>query len=109
VEDGVVQQLVASLRCSSCGHRYPAENVAVLGEEDGLWLLRAVCGACHVGAIVAAILREAEPGTDLTPAERVKFRRLGPVTGEDLMAARDFLDRFRGDVAGLFPPGPEGG
>ncbi len=104
MEDGLMRRLVASCRCQSCGHRYPADNVTVLGEEDGLWLLRAVCGACHVSAVVAAILRDEDP-SDLSPGEQVRFRSLGPVNADDVLDAREFLARFRGDVDGLFPPG----
>ncbi len=107
MEDHDLQRLVDSLRCQSCGHRYPPDNVTVLGEEEGLWLLRAVCGSCHVSSLVAAIIREEEAVTDLTSAERARFRDLGPVNAEDVIDAHEFLARFRGDITRLFPPRPE--
>jgi len=109
VEDGHMQRLVATLQCGSCGRRYPPDNVTVLEEEDGLWLFSAVCGACHVGSVVAVVIRDDAPETDLTPAERARFRALGPVSGDDLLDARDFLTRFHGDISGLFPPKPDRG
>ena len=109
MEDREMQRLVATLECGSCGHRYPPDNVTVLEEEDGLWLLSAVCSACHIGSVVAVVIRDDGPATDLTPAERARFRNLEPVNGNDLLEARDFLERFRGDISGLFPPDPDRG
>jgi hypothetical protein len=107
VEDRDMQRLIATMQCGSCGHRYPPDNVTVLEEEAGLWLLSAVCDACHVGLVVAVAIRDDGPATDLTRAERARFRKIGPVDGDDLLDARDFLERFHGDISGLFPPGPD--
>ena len=105
MEDHVMKRLVASIKCGSCGQPYSPDGIEVIERKDELWFLKALCTSCHVGVLVAAIIREEsspEIFTDLTETELEKFRELGTVSEDDLLDMHGFLKDFHGDIPRLF-------
>lgn len=105
VEENVIKNLMALAKCNSCGQRYKAGNVDVLGHEEDLWFLEVSCPACDAQFLMAAIIKEdrvPEVVTDLTEAELDKFRNMdGPVL-EDVLDMHNFLKDFDGNFSRLF-------
>jgi len=100
VEEGLIKKLMTSIKCGVCGQYYEVDNIDVLGHQEGLWFLKALCSACHTQCLVAAVIREErlpEIITDLTEAELGKFEDMGVLTADDVLDIHNFFKDFSGD------------
>ena len=105
VEENLVKKLMTSVGCSTCGHLYQTDNIAILGHEEDLWFLNISCPVCQNQYLMAAITkkeRAPEFITDLNKAELEKFSSLGKPTSDDILDTQDFLKDFDGDFSQLF-------
>ena len=105
MEEGLIKRLMASIKCGVCGQRYEIDNINVLGHQEDLWFLSALCPACHARCLVAAVIREGrvpEVTTDLTEAELDRFRNMNGVTTNEVLDMHNFLKDFDGDFSWLF-------
>ena len=104
MEESLIKQLMASIKCGVCGQCYEIDNIGVLGHHQDLWFLRASCSACHTQCLVAAVLgEEGEPGviTDLTEAELDRFGDAGMLSADEVLDMHNFLRDFDGDFSRL--------
>ncbi len=106
MDEGFFKRVMSQVSCTSCGRRYEAEDVQVLGHEEHTWFLRLVCGGCRSTGLVAAVVNgEGQPPdivTDLSADELARLRELTPVSNDDLKGVREALDALRGDISKLF-------
>ena len=105
MEEGLIKRLMASIKCGVCGQHYQADNVDILGHEEDLWFLAAVCSACHTQCLVAAVITEdrvPEVISDLTAVELDRLRNRGLVTADEVLDMHNFLKGFDGDFSRLF-------
>ena len=108
MEEGLLKKLMSSIKCGSCGKNFTAHNVEVLGNNDEMWFLQAICSACHTQSLVVAIIQkcnESSGVTDLTKAELVEFDTVGMVDADDLLDMHHFLKGFDGDFSCIFRQG----
>ncbi|MEK7872721.1 MAG: hypothetical protein AAB502_02540 [Chloroflexota bacterium] len=107
MDEGFFKRVMSQVSCASCGRRYEADDVHVLGHEEQTWFLRLVCGGCRSTGLVAALVNdEGKPPeivTDLSAKELARLRELTPVSSDDVQSVRKALDDFRGDISKLFP------
>jgi hypothetical protein len=101
--ESLVRHLMNTVRCSSCGANYQADDVTVLGHQGELWFLTVVCPRCRTQGLIAALLRGtpeslATPPAELTAADDPRARAGEPVTEADVADMRDFLRHFHGDL-----------
>ena len=104
LEEDFIKELMTSIKCGVCGQHYVADDISVIGHEDGLWFLRASCSACHTQCLVAAVIKEdnvVEVITDLTETERDRFESAGALTADDVLNMHHFLKDFDGDFSRL--------
>ncbi len=105
IEEGLIKRLMTSIKCGVCGQCYEADNIHVLGHQEDLWFLGAVCSACHTQCLVAAVIKEdrvPEVITDLTEAELDRFKNVGRITADDVLDMHNFLRDFDGYLSQLF-------
>lgn len=106
MDESFLKKALAQVPCASCGRRYEAEGIHVLGHEARLWFLRVVCDGCHTSGLVAAIVKDeggtVEEVTDLLESEAVRQPHKAAVTPEDVQAVRQALENFSGDITKLF-------
>ena len=105
MEESLIKRLMASIKCSVCGHRYQVDSINVLSHHQDLWFLSAICPACHTRSLMAAIVKEGrvpEVVTDLTEAELDRFRTAGKLTADDVLDMHNYLRNFDGDFSRLF-------
>ena len=105
MEDNFIKRLMTSMKCATCGQHYSIDNINVLGHEEELWFLRAVCSACNTQCLVAAVIKEStvsEAAVDLTEVELDRFKNVDRITADDLLDIHDFLKEFDGDFSELF-------
>ncbi len=105
MEEGLIKRLMTSLKCGVCGQGYEVANINVLGHNEDLWFLSAICPACHTRCLVAAVIKEGkvpEVITDLTEAELDKFKNAGSLTDDEVLDMHNFLKGFDGNFSRLF-------
>ena len=103
--DNFIKRLMTSMKCATCGQHYSIDSVNVLGHEEELWFLRAVCSACNTQCLVAAVIKESnvsEDAVDLTEVELDRFKNVDKITADDLLDIHDFLKEFDGNFSQLF-------
>jgi len=103
-----LRELMKMVKCSTCGRRYAAADVNVMGRQGDLWYVTLSCSHCHAQAVVAAVLKERKvetPITDLTEEEQERFRESAPVGPDEVLDMHDFLKDFDGDFSRLFKTG----
>ena len=107
MEEGLIKRLMSSIKCGVCGQRYEVDDINVLGHQEDLWFLSALCPACHTRCLVAAVIREGkvpELITDLSEAELDRFRNDVQLTADEMLDMHNFLKDFDGDFSRLFRP-----
>jgi hypothetical protein len=104
MKEGLIKRLIASIKCSSCGQHYEEYNVKIMEHRGEFWFLRVFCSSCHVGSMVAAIIREDKPKviTDLNKEELKSFSRFCEINWDDFLDMHNYLGSFDGDFRRLF-------
>lgn len=105
IEENFIRKLISSIKCGSCGQHYEESRMDIVERNDELWFIKVVCSSCHVGCMVAAIIREDKQPkliTDLTEDEIEKFKDMSDIGEDDLLAMHDFLKNFDGDLSDMF-------
>lgn len=105
MEESLIKKLMTAIKCTVCGKSYEAEHIDVLGNQEDLWFLKALCPACRSEFIVAVMVQEGEgPNhtTDLTEAELAKFSNAAPLTEDDTLDMHNYLKNFDGDFSEIF-------
>ena len=105
MEERLIRELMATLKCVSCGKHYNEYDVDILSHREDLWFLRVLCSSCHTQALVAAVVKE-ETGQSGTVAglSEVGPEALGDnaVCANDVLDMHNFLKDFDGDFSRLF-------
>ena len=104
MDEDLIKKLVASIKCGACGQRYDVDNINVLGHQEDLWFVNAICPACQTRCLVAAVIKEEKIPqliTDLTEAEIDRFRNAGKLTADEVLDMHNFLNDFDGDFSQL--------
>jgi len=105
MEEKLIKRFMTSIKCSVCGQRYEVDNVRVLGHQEDLWFLSIFCSACQTQCLVAAVVKEDKKPkviTDLTEAERDKFKKMDRLTADEILDMHRFLKDFDGDFSQIF-------
>lgn len=105
MEESLIKKLMTSIKCTVCGKCYEAEHVAVLGNQEDLWFLKALCPSCRSEFIVAVVVQEGgepNPITDLSEAELDRLNNAGELTADDMLDMRNYLKNFDGNFSRLF-------
>ncbi len=94
--------------CDVCGANHAGSEIRLLGKSDGAWIVRVTCSRCETSLKLKVYADRALLETDreraaLTPVRELPLRvKRPPVSGDDVIDAHDFLERFDGDVGALF-------
>src|SRR5262249_1143630 len=101
--ESLVRHLTNTVRCSSCGANFQADDVNVLGHQGELWFLTVTCARCHTQGLIAALVRGnpeslATPPAELTAADDGRAHTGEPVTDAEVADMRNFLRHFHGDL-----------
>ena len=105
MEESTIKKLMTSAKCNSCGQRYEADNIEVIGHHADLWFMSVFCLACRANYLVAVIVDGETVGemvTDLSMSELEKFRDADDLKADEVLDMHDFLKGFEGDFSQLF-------
>ena len=107
MQERFFRRLLSNIKCGFCGERYEASNISIIGHQENLWFLSALCFSCHGQALVAVVIQEGAVGeviTDLTEKEYAKLRD-GKVSIDDVLDMHNLLKDLRGDISNLIGKG----
>ncbi len=90
-ERSVLRRVLKSIRCGACGASYRPEDLAIIENHDGIWLLTAVCSNCDYQATIMVVLQDGED----EPERRQ--RRLG---WDDVLDFHTWIQQYDGDFRG---------
>ena len=109
-----LRPLLDGVGCTICGTLVPAERIRILAHRDDLAFVELSCPGCGsttLGmlqtAVDGGVVLDVAPFGELTPADEARRTGSGPITTQDVKAARAFLDRWDGDLVGLLRPSDE--
>ncbi|HEU5203592.1 MAG TPA: hypothetical protein VFU17_04790 [Candidatus Limnocylindrales bacterium] len=103
-----LRPLLDGVGCTVCGSLVPAERIRILAHRDDLAFVELSCPGC--GSATLGMLQAAADGSavldvapfgELTPADEARRTGTGPITAQDVKAARAFLAGWDGDLVGL--------
>ena len=71
MNESIINKLIESINCGTCNQLYNADSIKILGQEDNMWFISAVCPECKTRALVATVVGETdvESPTDLDELE----------------------------------------
>lgn len=96
--------LTAVEECAVCGQEYELENLDVIGNRGGLWVLTLHCPRCQKQGVIAALVNgdhEAEitaAASDIEDGDEGYPDTREPVRARDVLDMHEFLGRFQGDL-----------
>jgi uncharacterized Zn finger protein len=99
-----VRQLLENIKCVVCSAPYDEDDVAIMGQQEELWMLMVSCHQCGTQGIILAMVKEEEQVElviDLTPEESERVRNLPAISGDDVLAVHRLLRDFEGDFTEL--------
>jgi len=100
-----VRQLLENVKCVVCSNEYEEADVAIMGQQEDVWMLMVSCRHCATQGIILAMVKEEEHVevlTDLTPEELERVKDLPAISTDDVLDAYRFLRNFDGDFEKLF-------
>ena len=111
-----LRPLLDGVGCTVCGATVPGERIRILAQRDDLAFVELPCPSCQsttLGMLLASSEDGAGPVLDVAPygelnaADEARRTAAGPITSADVRTAREFLDRWRGDLVGLLGGRPD--
>jgi len=100
-----IQYLVANIRCLICKEPYQTEDIRLIDQRGGFWIMTVRCRQCGTQGLVFAVMPEhAVPvlASELTEEEWSRLDQLPALSIDDVLDLHDFLRDFNGDFVSLF-------
>ncbi|NPV06637.1 MAG: hypothetical protein HPY83_01585 [Anaerolineae bacterium] len=88
----ILRQVMQNIRCGACGARYRHEDVAIVENNDNVWMLMAVCPGCDTQAMVMVVVQESVQEPHALPC----------LSEDDVLDFHSLLLDFTGDMRSLF-------
>lgn len=112
-----LRDLIGGADCAVCRRRVPLAGVRLLASREDLAFVELTCAACGsvaLGIVVEIdetdgsprrVLEGASPG-ELMPEDEARLAGSPPIGAADVLAMRDFLAGYGGDLRSLVDPDP---
>lgn len=95
-------------RCSQCGRRHRPENLQMVGRSRTMWAFRLTCPMCGAQSFIAAVVGDQPSDEEVSTSRTGPAYDHTPITEDDVVAMRRFLENFNGDFKSLFSRGSRG-
>jgi hypothetical protein len=101
VDDGSIKQLIATKKCRACGKIFESNNITIVGQKKGIWLLRVICADCYTQCLIAVVSGAGKIAgiSDLKDGETIISGE--SVNADDMLDMHNFLADFDGDFSRL--------
>ena len=105
------RSLLAGAGCTACGASVRGDDVRLLAERENIAFLELVCANCGSRTLGIAVSPPDDPaGTQVMDVggygefgtvDEARLATAPPIGEDDVLAVRDFLAAYRGDLRGL--------
>ena len=99
-----IKYLITNIQCAVCGEYYEQEDVRVISQQEGLWVITVTCESCHTQGLVFAMVKEGEVPeiiSELTSSEWATFEKMPQISVDDVLDIHELLRDFEGDFSAL--------
>jgi len=106
----LIQNFFTKMRCNFCSHSFSPDDVQLIRQDDGIYIVNVYCNHCSTQNGVAMVGVEM-PGEaarfedpELTEEELVRLADFKPISADDVLEAHEFFQKLDGDWMKLIPP-----
>ncbi len=106
----LIQNFFTRMRCNFCSHSFSPEDIQLIRQDEGVYIVNVYCNHCHTQNGVAMVGVEVPAGTsmfpdpELTDEELIRLAEFNPITEDDVLDAHTFFNNLDGDWMRLIPP-----
>lgn len=98
----LLKRLLSELKCPVCKASYKGGDFNLVTQQGEMWVIRVRCPRCGVEGVIFAMVSEGKTSTgELTPAEVKKFKKMPPISADEVLETYEFLKGFQGDFTEL--------
>ena len=104
----IIKQLIAALKCTSCGEDFQAENIEMLGTHGDICMINVYCHACNTKYYIGVVIDkdELDALVDLKDwvgsSEKTGLTESETLTADEVIDMHSFLEGFDGNFSRLF-------
>ncbi len=105
----LIQSFFSRMRCNFCSHSFTPEDIQLLRQEEGIYIVNVYCTHCETQNGVAMVGVEvperdhAFPDPELTDEELNRLAEFDPITEDDVLSAHQFFRNLDGDWQRFIP------
>jgi hypothetical protein len=105
----LIQSFFSQMRCNFCSHSFEPDDIQLIRQEDGIFIVNVFCNHCGTQNGVAMVGVESPSGVpqfedpELTPEEVSRLAEFEPITENDVLDAHHFLQNLDSDWMKFIP------
>lgn len=107
----LIQSFFTRMRCNFCSHSFTPDDIQLLRQEEGIYIVNVYCNQCNtqngvamVGVEVPQDITHPFPDPELTDDERTRLAEFEPITEDDVLTAHEFIHELDGNWQRFIPP-----
>jgi len=110
----LIQTFFTRMRCNFCSHPFIPDDIQLLRQDDGVFVVNVYCSHCRTQNGVAVVGVEAgmlnpnmgerfKPHPDFTENDLLRFSEMKPVSSDDVIDAHSFFSTLDNDWMKFIP------
>lgn len=106
----LIQNFFTRMRCNFCSHSFTPDDIQLLRQEEGIYIVNVYCNQCNTQNGVAMVGVEVPQGSghsfpdpELTEEEVVRLAEFEPITEDDVLTAHEFIHGLDGNWQQFIP------
>jgi hypothetical protein len=105
----LIQTFFTRLRCNFCSHSFSPDDIQLLRQEEGIYIVNVYCNQCDtqngVAMVGVEVPKNAHPFPDpeLTEEELIRLAEFEPITEDDVLSAHEFINQMDGGWQRFIP------
>ena len=107
----LIQKFFTRMRCNFCSHSFATDDVQLLRQEDGVFIVNVYCNHCRTQNGVAVVgvemanqeSKQRRPHPELTDADWHRLIHFQPVSSDDVLDAHSFFNQLGDDWMKFIP------
>ncbi|WP_303674120.1 hypothetical protein [Vampirovibrio chlorellavorus] len=105
----LIQSFFSRMRCNFCSHSFTPEDIQLLRQEEGIYIVNVYCTHCETQNGVAMVGVETPqhehsfPDPELTDEELMRLAEFDPITEDDVLSAHQFIHNLDGNWQRFIP------
>lgn len=106
----LIQSFFTRMRCNFCSHSFTPDDIQLLRQEEGIYIVNVYCNHCNtqngvamVGVEVPQGSSHAFPDPELTEEEMIRLAEFEPINEDDVLTAHEFINGLDGNWQRFIP------